>query len=199
MNVGDPRLESAMKWFPPPADPLEQVYRAHERRQRQRRAAIVIVTSMVWVVIAIAAVAISSDRPQMPATTPSVTEAPGVSPIPVDVVEGDVLPVGFPSDLPLPVDARPVASFTTGEAIGVWFRVERPEGMYPFFERELPGAGWTRLRPLEEADGVWDELVGSDGRGATIIGKLGPSERLLDGSDRYDGEWDLYILIRDLP
>jgi hypothetical protein len=199
MNVSDPRLDRAMGWFPPSDHPLDQVYRAYDRRQRRRRAAIVSVTAIVWIVIAIAVVTIASDRTPVPATGPSITREPGVSPVPVDVVEGSSLPGGFPPDLPLPDDARAVASFTTGEVVGAWFRVDRPGGMYTFFERELPRAGWTRLRPFEERDGVWDELVGSDGRGATIIGKLGPSERLLDGSDRYDGAWDLYIVIRDLP
>jgi hypothetical protein len=130
------------------------------------------------------------------APTPASPPPTPVPPPPPPVREGSELPPGFPATLALPDGLEPVASRTCCGYMQVWFRDAAQAGdLESWFRLALRRRGWTisgRETPLVGWR-LFAVRAAAD-QTATVVGG-GPGASPRDGSDAFDGGWDLYIIV----
>lgn len=121
-------------------------------------------------------------------------------PTAANVVEVDALPDSFPADLPIPEEIRPVAMYD-GEAIAsVWFESDLGRGRSQrAFERMLSAKGWVRIGGTG-LGGIWDTHAIAAGRTVIVLIRMNPgTQRLLHGSNAFEGDWDIFITMEPVP
>ncbi len=122
---------------------------------------------------------------------------PSHQPAPAPLLVGDELPAEFPATLALPDGVRPVAARVCCGYVQVWFHAALPSGdLESFYRDELRRNGWTTSGRESPEDGGWRFYAdqAANLRTAIVVGR-GPVGSSGDGSDTYDGSWDLYIIV----
>jgi hypothetical protein len=88
------------------------------------------------------------------------------------------LPETFPSEFPLPDDAKPVYSFSDSSGVFVWFSSAMSlDDLKSFFEGGLPGNGWTVNNTFSmsgtDGDVVSYDISGNGWSGMLVLGQGG--------------------------
>jgi hypothetical protein len=122
---------------------------------------------------------------------------PSHQPAPAPLRVSDELPSAFPSTLALPDGVRPVASRVCCGYVQVWFRSALQGGdLQSFYRGALRRDGWAISGRGSPDDGGWRFYAthGSTLRTAIVAGSS-PDASSGDGSDTFDGNWDLYLIV----
>jgi hypothetical protein len=128
------------------------------------------------------------------APTPSTAS---IAPAPAPLRVSGELPTAFPATLALPDGVRPVASRVCCGYVQVWFRSAAPGGNVESFYRDaLRRDGWTISGHETPEGGGWRFYAtqAANLKTAIVTGRS-PDASSADGSDTFDGSWDLYIIV----
>ena len=165
-----------------------------ERPSTAKRTATILVAFAIFAAVVLVFGRAFDASVEVPVATPST---PSHQPAPAPLRVGSELPAEFPATLALPDGIRPVASRVCCGYVQVWFRSALPSGeMESFYRDALRREGWTISGRESPEGGGWRFYAtqAANLQTAIVVGRL-PDASSGDGSDTYDGNWSLYIIV----
>jgi hypothetical protein len=164
-----------------------------ERPSTAKRAVTVLVAFAIFAaVVLVFGKAFDGSTHSPAAPTPSL---PSHQPAPAPLRVGDELPAEFPASLALPDGVSPVAARVCCGYVQVWFRSSLPNGDLESFYRDALD-GWNISAHETPESGGWRFYAthAASPQTAIVVGR-GRDASSGDGSDAFDGSWDLYIIV----